>query len=419
MYGVDRTASDSRADGRTSVSNSNEGGETIDVGVVVSHSPTAEVEPFRGFANRMVSDARDELCRGTGVEWAFYEEEPDRLDDGHSRRPSDFLDEATLRMVDGPYDAVVVVTDVPLISNRKRVVPGLASPVSRVIVVSTRRLLTSPRDQPIRALDSEPVRWNAAHLLLHLAGHVLDAGHDADCAVMRPFRFDPERRSVGSFAPKTRERLRRVAPSVPESADVDGVRNPLGRAAFHAESAVGNAGYVLRSLVRNRAPLLPLSLPGLTTAAVAPTLVLVFSAETWDVGIHMGDATAAGFASLSIVAATLYLAFAQSLFFPRDPHQVMTEHMAVVNVVVLATMFSAVLGLFTLVALLMLVIELFVFPPDLISTWPSLQNPAVSIVDLVRTAGFISTIGVVTGAIAGGLESRTVVRHLSLFLDRP
>jgi hypothetical protein len=43
----------------------------------------------------------------------------------------------------------------------------------------------------------------------------------------------------------------------------------------------------------------------------------------------------------------------------------------------------------------------------------------VGLADLVRTAAFISTVGVVSGALAGGLENRTIVRHLTLFRDRP
>ncbi len=67
-------------------------------------------------------------------------------------------------MVQGPYGMVVVVTDVPLVSSRERFVSGLASPLSRVAVVSTRHLRSGPRDQPQRSLDNEAVRWNAATL---------------------------------------------------------------------------------------------------------------------------------------------------------------------------------------------------------------------------------------------------------------
>ncbi len=86
---------------------------------------------------------------------------------------------------------------------------------------------------------------------------------------------------------------------------------------------------------------------------------------------------------------------------------------------ILASMLLAVIGLFVMLGLLMLAIEFWIFPPDLISTWPSLEDPEVTWSDFVRLAAFTSTIGVVSGALAGGLESRTVLQHLALFRDEP
>ena len=157
----------------------------------------------------------------------------------------------------------------------------------------------------------------------------------------------------------------------------------------------------------------------LSTAAVAPTLVIVFSAESWDVGFHMGNLTAGLFAAASILVAALYLLFSQNLSFPRKRHEVVTEHTALVNVTVFLVLVLAMVGLFTLVWGVMLVIEVVVFPPNLMSNWPSIEEPSVGLVDLVRTGAFISTIGVLSGALAGGLEDRTIVSHLTLFLDRP
>ena len=152
---------------------------------------------------------------------------------------------------------------------------------------------------------------------------------------------------------------------------------------------------------------------------MTPTLVIVFSAEAWDVGFHMGNATAVLFAVASVLTAAIYLLFAQNLTFPRKRHQVVTEHTALVNVTVFLVLVGAMVGLFVLVWVIILVIELVVFPPNLMSNWPSLEDPSIGLVDLVRTAGFISTIGVLSGALAGGLENRTIVSHLTLFLDRP
>jgi len=390
----------------------------IDVGLLVAHAPEGDPERLGSFAARAARDAVDELAAATDVGWRFYLEAPARLSGPDRRRPSAFLDRASHRMVEGPYDLVVVATDVPLVSRTERFVPGLASRLARVAVVSTHRLREAPRGEPRRALDGGPVRWNAATVLVHLVGHVLGARHrDADDGVMEPFRFDPDRRAVPPFDADVKRRLRRIADEIP-AADAR-PRGPVGRLAFHAHSAVRNPGRVLGALVDSRAPLLPLSLPRLSTAALAPTLVIVFSAESWDVGFHMSDLTAALFAAASILVAALYLLFAQSLTFPRKRHRVVTEHTALVTVTVFLVLLLAMAGLFVLVWGIILVIELVVFPPNLMSDWPSLQEPAVSVADLVRTGAFISTVGVLSGALAGGLESRAVVGHLALFSDRP
>jgi hypothetical protein len=390
----------------------------IDVGVLLAPAPGTDPERLAAFAARAAEDAVDELAAATGADWRFYREESARLPDRDRRRPSEFLDRATHRMVEGPYDLMIVVTDVPLVSSSERFVPGLASPLARVAVVSTGTLRSAPRGQPRRPLDHDAVRWNAATLLVHLVGHLLGARHrNADGGVMEPFAFDPERRSVPPVDVDVERSLRRVADEIP--ADEARPRGSLARLAFHGRSAVRNPGGILRALVNSRAPLLPLSLPRLSTAALAPTLVIVFSAESWDVGFHMGDATAALFAAVSVLAAALYLLFVQNLTFPRKRHRVVTEHTALVNVTVFLILLQAMVGLFVLVWAIILVIELVVFPPNLMSNWPSLEDPAVGFVDLVRTGAFISTVGVLSGALAGGLESRLILSHLALFPDRP
>jgi len=388
----------------------------VDVGVLVAHDPSTEPTRLRSFAERTAADAVAELESATDVDWRFHAEEPERLSDGGARRPAEFLDRATDRMVDGPYDVIVVVTDAPLVSSRERFVPGLASPLARVATVSTWKLVRGSREEPARPLDAPAVRWNAAALLLHLVGHVLGARH-GDCGAMEPFRFDPDRRDVPRFDPAAERFLDRVAADVPEP-EVTG-RGRLRRLAFHGVSLARNPREVVRAVILSRAPLLPLSLPKLSTAALAPTLVIVFSAEAWDVGFHMDDVTAALFAVGSVVAAALYLLFAQNLSFPRGPHRRITEHAALVNVTVFLVLLLAMVGLFALVGGVILVIEFVVFPPNLMSNWPSLEEPAVGTADLVRTAAFISTVGVLSGALAGGLESRAIVRNLTLFLERP
>lgn len=384
--------------------------------MLVAHSPGGDAEALASFARRAARDATESIGSVTAARWRVHVAERDPLGDGAARRPSEFLDEATLRMVEGPYDLVVVVTDVALTSRRDRLVPGLASPISRIVVVSTRKLLVGSRDEPVRTLESASVRWNAATLLVHLLGHVLGASHDPGGGVMAPFVFDPSRREVPSFDADVGSYLRRIAADVP---DVTASRGVVRRLAFHVLSAGRNAGKLSRALVHSRAPLLPLSLPKLAAAAVTPTLIVVFSSEAWDVGVNMSDGTAALFAGASVLAAAVHLTFVHNLTFPRKPTQVITEHMALVNVAAFLILLFSMVGLFVLVGSIILVIELVVFPPDLMTDWPSLAEPTIRLVDLLRIGTFISTIGVLSGALAGGVENRAVVRHLALFLDRP
>lgn len=390
----------------------------VDVGLVVAHAPGTDPDPLRSFAAQAAQDAIDELASATDLTWRFYLERAARLSDHDRRRPSEFLDRATHRMVEGPYDLIVVVTDVPLVSNKERFVPGLASPLARVVVLSTENLRSAPRGKPQHALEAATVRWNAATLLIHLIGHVLGARHrGADGGVMEPYRFVPDREEVPPMDADVEATLHRMATEIPATETQP--RGPVTRLLFHGKSAIQHSGPIARALVHSRAPLLPFSLPKLSTAAVAPTLVIVFSAESWDVGFHMGNVTAGLYAVVSILVAAVYLLFAQNLTFPRKHHDIVTEHTALVNVTVFVVLVLAMLGLFSLVWSIMLVIELVVFPSNLMSNWPSLEDPSVGLIDLVRTGAFISTIGVLSGALAGGLEDRAIISHITLFLDKP
>jgi hypothetical protein len=383
------------------------------VGVLISRTATAEVEEMRAFTQRLAADARAALERGTGVRWTFHPVAPDQLGNDAPRRPSEFLEDASLRMIEGPYDLMVVVTDAAVSTQSNRVVPGLASRLARIVLVSTRKLRAAPRGQEPRGLDDEDVRWNAAALLVHLMGHLMGLRHrPGGDDVMRPLAFREELREVPPFAfPPERLRGRALALREREHRG----RSLPSHAGFHLESALRHPGLIAATLLRNRAPLLPLRLPTLATAAVAPCFILVFTAEIWDVGLNIQSRSAAGFAAGATLAATWYLVLFGNLFFPHRERRVVTEHLALVNVTVFLTVLLAVLGLFSMLALLILAIATLIFPAGLMTTWPSIQQSSVGTGDLARVAVFIASIGVLTGALGGGLDSRKLIRHLALF----
>lgn len=383
----------------------------VQVGIIIAHSQSADREALSGLARQVVADVAGALEPASGRDWAFHFEDSLRLGSDERRHAGDFLGEASLRLVEGAYDLVVILTDVALVSRRERTVFGLSSPLARTVVLSTHRLREGPRGQRL-PIDATALRHNTAALLLHLVGRTLGAkSRPGSDGAMAPFEVDPERAVRPAFAADAAfETL--TARFMEREHDVAG---PLEELWLHLRSAARHLCLVAGALRRNHAPLLALKMPGLATAAVAPVFILVFSAEFWDAGLGMGHATAWVYAAISILAAATYLCFAQRLFLPRVQSRRLPEHLAVANVVIFLSMLLAVIGLFVMVALLALAIELWVFPPDLISTWPTLGTQQVGFPDLLKIAVFISTVGVTTGALAGGLQRRQILRNMALY----
>ncbi|MDQ3289414.1 MAG: hypothetical protein M3Q42_14415 [Pseudomonadota bacterium] len=383
----------------------------VQAGIIVAHSQSADRDALAALARQLIEDASAELQSASDRDWQFHFEEPLRLGSDERRHAGDFLGEASLRLVEGSYDLIVILTDVALISRRERTVFGLASPLTRTVLISTHRLREADRGRQL-PLDAPSVRCNTAALLLHLIGQTLGANVQVgEHGAMARFEADPDRTAV----PRYRESAGIAQLTAAFMEREHTVEGPLADLWLHVRSAARHPRMLLQALLRNRAPLLSLKMPGLATAAVAPVFILVFSAEFWDAGLGMTHPTAWTYAALSILAAAFYLCFAQRLFLPRKESRLVPEHLAVANVVIFVSMLLAVIGLFVMVALLALAIELWVFPPDLISTWPTLGKQQVGFTDLLRIAVFISTVGVTTGALAGGLQRRQILRNMALY----
>ena len=390
----------------------------MNVGILIAVGQMDQKEALLRLADQLIQDVKGELETSTEITWNFDVTDAIELETDQARPPSDFLDSASLRMAEGPYDMVSVITDVGLMSRKNRVEAGLSSAVSRINVLSIRKLITTGRKEATLSIGDEKVRFNTALLFLHLTGHLLGLHHSSptNSRIMGTSEFNKEIREIPSFTSKERSVLKKRATRIPDRELRNG--NALETFIFHILMTFRHPGTFFSPLLSNFALFLPLSLPSLATAAVAPSLLLIFTAETWDVGLGLTNGTAAFFAIASIMFASFYLVRVQALFLPRKEKRVLTEHLAVANSVIYFSIFLACMGLFLMVAGLIMVIEIYIFPPDLIQTWPTLNKPEILLTDKIRLAVFISTIGVTTGALAGGLESRTVIQHLALFRSR-
>lgn len=390
----------------------------MDMGIMLAYSKPENREALHVYARQLLEDVLPELEQSSGMPWNFDVTDAVRLETDEPRRPSDFLDSASQRMAEGPYDLVAVITDVGLMSRKHLLVAGLSSKVSRIMVISTRKLITTGKGHENLALTHSKSRFNGAALFLKLVGSIFDLRKSRAFpkGIMNIKDFNRDVQQVPSFSDEERKKMRKRAEDVPDRELREG--NWLESFIFHILMSLRHPGEFFRPLLVNNALLLPLSLPGLATAAVAPAFILVFTAEIWDVGLGMTNTTAVIYAIVSVLLASFYLVSIQSLFLPRKEKRVITEHLAVANSVIYCSIFLACVGLFLFVGLLMLVIEFYVFPADLMQTWPTLETGSIDLEQRLRLAIFISTVGVTTGALAGGLDKRAVIQHLALFSNR-
>lgn len=376
----------------------------MDVGILIAVSRKKNRETLLTFAEQLLADVQQELQNSSGINWHFDITDDLILTNDHPHHPSDFLDAASQRMAEGPYDLVTVITDVGLVSRKSTLVAGLSSSVTRTLVISLRKLTTTSKGQPSLSYTDEKVRFSGASLFLHLIAQVFH---------IKTRDFTADQKKLPAFTPEQRKLMHKQADVLPDRELKEG--SALESLIFHILMAFRHPKETLSPLLKNKSLLLPLSLPSLATAAVAPALILVFTAEIWDVGLGMSDQTAILFALISILLASFYLVSVQSLFLPRKEKSILTEHLAVANSTIYLSVFLACIGLFLLVGLLMIILEFYVFPPDLMQTWPTLETGEVGSEEKIRLAVFISTIGVTTGALAGGLDKRTVIQNLALF----
>lgn len=386
----------------------------LSVGVLICHSPASKPEPLQKFADQILKPVTKEIEDTTQAQWEIKVGVPVALEDGTAQQVSDFLDPALTMMTDGKLDLVIVLTDIPISGQDRALVYGSYSKTARVAVMTTRKLLEGSDAELKRDLDDKDVIENGAVLMLHLIGHIIGVAHQFyKDHVMAPFRFTKNRGEF-RYGEKVRKRFRKQARRLPDQkVEVAGL---LMSFVFHTASAFRNLREVIAPILKGRAFRIPMAMTGMTTAALIPTLVLVFTAEIHDAAFYMSSRVAVAFAFATILFGAIWLGFVQSLYFPRKDKETLTEHAAVVNIVVFFSLIQALIGLFVVVGIFVWVLEQYVFPNALVEKWTAL--PEATLEMKLRLCVFVSTLATLTAAMAGGLDRRQVIRHFSLFSDR-
>jgi len=274
---------------------------------------------------------------------------------------------------------------------------------------------TAPGNPALGDVDRTEVMTTRLHaLVLHLFGHLNELGHHED----------PESYMYDLAAVMDLDRMRRFSAEAVEYLggeleEVADVRLEEERSAYRS----GRAAFYLRALWHNRDDIadavrrarpwqFPLRFSRLTAAAFSALLILLITAEAWDLGMSQRPPFVTGLSVVTLVGASVYLLRRQGLLVRREVAR-LTELTVVSNV---STVISVALGLLTTYAMLFgttLLLGRTLYRPRLVAAWADSLGGEVTWVHYLVLAAFVASLGLLIGALGASFEGQSYFRHVA------
>jgi hypothetical protein len=250
-------------------------------------------------------------------------------------------------------------------------------------------------------------------LLLHLFGHLNDLGHSDEPTC---FMYDLESElDLDAMQRYSKSGLDRLRSELGREADerLEERRTPTSTLRFYVEAVWDNRSDVYHAVVKIQPWMFFARFSRLTTTAVSAIVVLLITAEAWDMGVRLSAARLAALSAGAIVVTSVYVLRRQRLT-PRVRNARLTEQRVLASFAV-AT--GVVLGMVTTYGLLfagaLAFTEIF-YPVRLIEGWVAMPGSHVGTSHYLAMCGFVATLGVVLGALGASFESENYFRHVVL-----
>ena len=189
-------------------------------------------------------------------------------------------------------------------------------------------------------------------------------------------------------------------------------KNSIG---FYIKAAWINRSDILESLIEAKPWEFPYRLSRLTTAAVSAILILLISAEAWDLGMSQAPWFVVLLSLVAICFTTIYTLIRQKLFVRRERRE-LSEQNVVTNVSTSAIVFFGIITTYLIMLLLTITAALTLFSNRLADNWSESIMEAPNATHYFSLALFVSSLGIFIGALGASFEEQTYFRHVT-FVD--
>ncbi len=357
---------------------------------------------------------RDEL---PGFAWSFpYVRRRDLVHATLEVEPIDLLDAGVTERRLAGWDFAFVVTASDLRARFRPFTLGTPSQALDTAALSIARLDPAVRETTMTPEErTERLAHRLAALALHAFGHLNGLDHDArPDAVMHPPQTpaDLDASSLAFTSENRAEIQAEVADVADPRMEEETAFERLSAPAFALKAIVLNWADIADTVLQIRPWRFPFQLSKLTTAAFSTLVVLVMTAEAWDLGTRQPLWLVVVLAAVAIVGTSGYLVRKQGLLARRHGHA-RTEQQVVQAVSILLAL---ALGMLTTYALLFgttLALRTLFFDAAILEGWSASLGRPVGPDEVVAFAGFVAALGLGVGALGGSFEDQTYFRHVA------
>jgi predicted Zn-dependent protease len=328
--------------------------------------------------------------------------------------PIHLIDLAVVERQSKGWDFVLVFTAADLQALNKQYTFGTPSSGLDAAAISTARLDPAAQRSVVRKSEREAVLSNRIWaLFLHLLGDLVGLEHTSRADSPMRVLYVPE--DLDLVRGYSDQELAVLANKLTVVADLrleETIESPLGRWRFTLKVVMRAGGEIWAAVWRNQPWTLVWHLSKFTAAALSTLLLLLFTAEVWDVGVRMPLA-GVGFSLLVALGFTTIFVVTRQRLLTRRNHQHLTEQVVVTNLAIVLTIFGAMLTLALLLISLGLGI-IWLVPDTLSVRWTGYE--ALSWQHNLALAGTVTVIGLSIGALGASIEDQTTFRHVA-FID--
>lgn len=388
----------------------------LEIGVIIA----GKLDPVDGDSvDQAVQALTDELLRiQPRFSWRLPQVRRADWVSAASIEPVELLSQAREERDLNGWDFAIVITAADLVSHYKPFSFAVTSRALDVAVISTTRIDPAAEDPATpENLRTQILRDRIKHLVLHSIGHWSGMSHHPDTGnVMHDIQSMSDVGTATQFTDRQRqlmtEKLELTADKrLEERSDVN-----VNRAwRFSVRAAWENRGEIFSAVMQAHPWQFPVRLSRFATASISTILVLLMTAETWDMAMNQTPWNVVLILSLSLVVTTGYICHRQQLLIRRS-RRPLTEQIVVSNFSAVLIVAVGTLTMSFLLFVLGLLFSWWMFPAAVAETWAASLEESVSTANHLLLAGTVSSLGILIGALGATFENQNYFRHV-IFVD--